>query len=190
MVFQLYSHSHYYNPDVDLASEVPSRSSSRSSSSARVGGYDGATPTAHDVIPTPAAQAPTMSPRIPGVSGSVRERMGVRRAHSMPFGSAARLGFGQRAPAKRGSLPQGARGRAPPVTPGQAIAATAHSQHQNSNAMRRREYFDRRDVEIAVPKDEDSDSEDEGPEDPELNIPVALGTLLAATGLTCELPLS
>jgi Ca2+:H+ antiporter len=56
--------------------------------------------------------------------------------------------------------------------------------------MKRRDYVEadrrrRTSADVEAPAESDSDDEsDEGPEDPELNIPVALGCLLAATGLT------
>ena len=44
----------------------------------------------------------------------------------------------------------------------------------------------RRDVEAAVRNDHDDDDEEK--ETPEMNITVALGVLIAATGLTCGFP--
>ena len=72
MVFQLYSHTYLYNPENDVLNDSPR--SSRSSSPER------------EVAP-----APTPQP-------APRKVTGQRRANSLPFGSAAALGRGNRSP--------------------------------------------------------------------------------------------
>lgn len=72
MVFQLYSHTYLYNPENDVLNDSPR--SSRSSSPER------------EVAPAPAPQP------------APRKVTGQRRANSLPFGSAAALGRGNRSP--------------------------------------------------------------------------------------------
>jgi Ca2+:H+ antiporter len=185
MVFQLYSHSHYYNPDAE-AGGFDSPESSRPG-----------TP----MLPPPptspphAAPAAPPVPRTPGVA-PMRQAMPGRRASHVPFGSKGALGarphqYGQRPPLKRESIPErvlekqaelDARAR------GQAGAATiANGGAHGAGTPRVTDYSQHTgEVEAQRRVSQDNEDEEEGPEAPNLNIPVAIGTLVAATGLTCK----
>ncbi|KAL1709828.1 Sodium/calcium exchanger protein-domain-containing protein [Schizophyllum commune] len=139
MVFQLYSHTYLYNPENDVLNDSPR--SSRSSSPER------------EVAPEPAPQP------------APRKVTGQRRANSLPFGSAAALGRGNRSPL------------APALHP--KIA----EKDEELRLRAARERLARRDVEAAMHR-RGSEDEEEEKESPEMNLAVAIGTLVAATGLT------
>ncbi|KAI5835741.1 calcium/proton exchanger [Schizophyllum commune Tattone D] len=144
MVFQLYSHTYLYNPENDVLNDSPR--SSRSSSPDR------------EVAPAPAPQP------------APRKVTGQRRANSLPFGSAAALGRGNRSPL------------APALHP----KIAEKDEELRLRAARERlavQTAARRDVEAAMHR-RGSEDEEEEKESPEMNLAVAIGSLVAATGLT------
>ncbi|KAL1668431.1 Sodium/calcium exchanger protein-domain-containing protein [Schizophyllum commune] len=144
MVFQLYSHTYLYNPENDVLNDSPR--SSRSSSPDR------------EVAPAPAPQP------------APRKVTGQRRANSLPFGSAAALGRGNRSPLATALHPK----------------IAEKDEELRLRAARERlavQTAARRDVEAAMHR-RGSEDEEEEKESPEMNLAVAIGSLVAATGLT------
>jgi Ca2+:H+ antiporter len=146
VVFQLYSHRHYYNADAD----------------------------AGDALSASRASSPSPSPVRPPPPVIAASRPHTRRVVSTRFGSAAALGSSQSYPP---------RGRTPSVPPrvAEKHEVVASGVHASGNGVRSRDFGARRDVEAAPEGDEASE---DGEEEPEINLGVAVGALVAATGLT------
>ncbi|KAL1680854.1 Sodium/calcium exchanger protein-domain-containing protein [Schizophyllum commune] len=149
MVFQLYSHTYLYNPENDVLNDSPR--SSRSSSPER------------EVAPAPAPQP------------APRKVTGQRRANSLPFGSAAALGRGNRSPLAPALHPK--------IAEKDEELRSVRSLLCRARLRAARERLARRDVEAAMYR-RGSEDEEEEKESPEMNLAVAIGSLVAATGLT------
>jgi Ca2+:H+ antiporter len=179
LVFQLYSHSHLYNPDAIIEYRTPSTStsSSRASSPSRTGrANESQDPKQHSGKRSNKAEAqgtllpppgPLTRPSGPSPLTEVNRRLvgSPRRANSLPFGSAAALGRGSTAP-----------------IPGPSPRVNAHVLEKAGEITRRGRQNGLQDSEMAVVEQE-SIAELESPE---MNLPVAVSVLVLVTGLTCE----
>ncbi|KAF9016276.1 calcium/proton exchanger [Hymenopellis radicata] len=148
MVFQLYSHSHLYNPANDVLLDSP-----RSSMEGE-----------------PAQQHETFAPPPPLPTAPRPESF--RRYNSLPFGSAAALG-------------RGTRDRPMSILENSCISEKLRENQMRSQAANgrlMRQTTARRDIEEGVYST--NRREDDEKETPEMNLTVAIGVLLAATGLT------
>lgn len=192
MVFQLYSHAHYYNPAADdhavyasdsdsSDSEDDTRSIRRRGTAASSGITNGTSPALEtpSVVPSssPARKVRSAAQNL-AASAPPPATPFVRRANSLPFGSAAQLGASirasQRGPSRLVQV------HFAPVTTSSAV--TTGVSGGSAPGVRHRDIVRQNlDVERASTHSEDSEEENENPE---LNIPVALGTLVLATGLT------
>ncbi|KZV79543.1 calcium/proton exchanger [Exidia glandulosa HHB12029] len=204
MVFQLYSHAHYYNPAADEHAEYSSDSSD-SEDEERTVSRRASRRTATATTPTAASEPKEPVPAPANGSGARKQRRGVadaqnlgarsqfpaippvRRAQSLPFGSAARLGGGRPNLLMQRYGPHhqvGALKQARFDATGNGMASATGL--GDASGIRRRDHAHAasRPVDLERASMDSGSSSDEGPEDPELNIPVALGTLLLSTGLT------
>jgi Ca2+:H+ antiporter len=172
VVFQLYSHSHYYNPDSDQSNSPPTSRASSPSPSHRL----------PSPIPAPVANAPKgHHGRALPVARMSDPVHGPRRANSMPgpFGSARALG-GVRQPLAwaRGVGPHAATGVNARFSEKRETDARLRGRNPGAHAGETR----REDVERDDTSSSSSDSDEE--EVLEMNLTVALLSLVAATGLT------
>ncbi|KIY73087.1 calcium/proton exchanger [Cylindrobasidium torrendii FP15055 ss-10] len=163
MVFQLYSHSFLYNPGNDVLLDSPrSSTSSDSSSEPQPAEPHPTVKGGKEPAITPAA-VPSSS--APADSASHPLHPQARRHNSLPFGSRAALGWGAR--------------QAPPLHP---RVSEKQEEQQYRQAKERMLAMHQHDLEARARIPETIQEEEK--ESPDMCLPVAVGVLIAATGLT------